>query len=81
MNTNECTERGRKIQIVQADRSVDVFIDKVLRIRLVLVLVFSERDRHTQAVEKHWASFKKGHADSLSPRGVQVTVPLISLIK
>lgn len=42
--------------------------------------MFSERDWHPQAVETHWATFEKSHADGLPSRGVQVwTFCIISL--
>jgi len=39
------------------------------------VCVFSERDRHTQAVEKRGASPEESHADRLPARSLQVCVP------
>lgn len=37
-----------------------------------IIMCFSERDWHPQAVETHRATFEKSHADSLPSRGVQV---------
>lgn len=46
----------------------------------LLFHVFSERDWHTQAVEKHRASPEKGHADCLPARSVQVCFLYVSLL-